>query len=110
MKEKRMKTSVSTGKVSLPSAQAAGWNVKVRAEHGYGFEKPSLVVEKWLVKQRDESIIAKPTGKTAIGTMNLKSNGKSRVRMEEAKRIKEAKMDMAGSPSLTRQKIVAEKA
>jgi hypothetical protein len=51
MKEKRLKTSVSTGKVSLHPAQAAGWNVNVRAEHGYGSEKPGFVVAKWLVKK-----------------------------------------------------------
>jgi hypothetical protein len=64
MKEKRLKTSVSTGKVSLHPAQAAGWNVNVRAEHGYGSEKPCFVVKKWLVKQRDASIIAKIAGET----------------------------------------------
>ncbi|MGA3179516.1 MAG: hypothetical protein ABSF38_04155 [Verrucomicrobiota bacterium] len=64
MKEKRLKTSVSTGKVSLHPAQAAGWNVNVRAEHGYGSEKPGFVVAKWLVKKRDERIIAKTTGET----------------------------------------------
>jgi hypothetical protein len=61
-----MKTSVNTSEVSLPPAQAAGWNVKVGAEHGYGSEKPGFVAEKWLVKQRDESIIAKTTGKSKI--------------------------------------------
>lgn len=64
MKEKRVKTAVSTGEVSLPPAQAAGWGVKVRAEHGYGSEKPGFVVKKWLVKQRDASIIAKIAGET----------------------------------------------
>jgi hypothetical protein len=50
--------------VSLHPAQAAGWNVNVRAEHGYGSEKPGFVVAKWLVKKRDERIIAKTTGET----------------------------------------------
>ncbi|MGA3180016.1 MAG: hypothetical protein ABSF38_06725 [Verrucomicrobiota bacterium] len=59
-----MKTAVSTGEVSLPPAQAAGWGMKVRAEHGYGSEKPCFVVKKWLVKQRDASIIAKIAGET----------------------------------------------
>jgi hypothetical protein len=39
MNEKRMKTSVTTGEVSLHSAQEAGWDVRVRAEHGCGSEK-----------------------------------------------------------------------
>lgn len=66
MKERRMKTSVGTGKVSLPPAQADGWGVKVGAEHGSDSEKHGLAVEKWLGKPRDERIIAKTTGKNKI--------------------------------------------
>jgi len=79
MNEKRMKTSVYTGEVSLPQAQAAGWSVKPPAQQDDGTEKTCFGVEKWLDKPSIGRKIAETTRKTAICTMNLKSNGKSRV-------------------------------
>ena len=66
MNEQRMKTSVSTGKLSSPPALGACWGVKVRAEHGCGSEKPALGVEKWLEMPREERIITKTTGKAQL--------------------------------------------
>ena len=59
MNEKRMKTSVNTGEVSLPAAQEAGRGVKVRAEQGGGFEKPGFGVEKGLDNACGGKIMAK---------------------------------------------------
>jgi hypothetical protein len=53
MKEKQMKTSVNTGEVSSPSAQAAGWGLKIGAEHGGGSEKQGFGVEKLVDKPSD---------------------------------------------------------
>jgi hypothetical protein len=64
MSEKRMKTSVNTGEVSLHPAHKAGWGVKVLAEHHGGSEKHSFGVEIWLEKPGDGKIIAKMIGKT----------------------------------------------
>jgi hypothetical protein len=49
MNEKRMKTSVNTGEVSLPAAQEAGRGVKVRAEQGGGSENRVLALKKGLI-------------------------------------------------------------
>jgi hypothetical protein len=64
MNEKRMKTSVKRGEVSLPPGREAGWGVKVRAKPGCGSEKPASGVEKWLEIPADGSMITKTTGKT----------------------------------------------
>jgi hypothetical protein len=64
MKEKRMKTSVSTGEVSLPPAQAVGWGVKIGKEHGGGTEKRGFGTPNLLAKPCEGRIIAKTTGKT----------------------------------------------
>jgi hypothetical protein len=66
MNEKRMKTALNTGQVSLPPAQEAGWNAKVHPEQGGGSEKPGFGVQKRLAKPRDESIITKVAGKTQL--------------------------------------------
>jgi hypothetical protein len=79
MNEKRMKTSVNAEEVSSPSAQAAGWGVKILVKHGYGSVKAGLGVEKCLVNPCDGRIIAKMVGATQLDTMNIKSNGKSRI-------------------------------
>jgi hypothetical protein len=46
MNEKRMKTALNTGQVSLPPAQEAGWNAKVHPEQGGGSGKPGFGVQK----------------------------------------------------------------
>jgi hypothetical protein len=66
MMEQRMKTSVSTGKLSSPPAHGACWGAKVRAEHGYGSERPALGVGKWLEISRDERTITKTTKKSTV--------------------------------------------
>jgi hypothetical protein len=63
MNEKRMKTSVNRGEVSLSPAHEAGWGIKVRAEHGHSSEKPGLGVEKSLEPPTDGRIITKKLGK-----------------------------------------------
>lgn len=65
--------------MSSSPAQAAGWGLKIGAEHGGGPEKQGFGVEKWVDKPSDGRKIAETTGKTPISTMNLKSNGKSRL-------------------------------
>ena len=66
MKEKRMKTSVNTGELSLLQAQAAGWSVKPPAQQDDGPEKGGFGVEKRLAEPKDERIIAAMTGKSKI--------------------------------------------
>ncbi len=63
MNEKPMKIRANRDEVSSPSAQAAGWSIKVRAEHGCSSEKQGLGVEKWLEPPTDEMIITETTGK-----------------------------------------------
>jgi hypothetical protein len=79
MNEKRMKTSVNTGVVSLPPAQRAGCDQKPRAEHGGGSEKDCFGVENGLDRPSDGRNIAETTRKTQFDAMNNRSNGKSRI-------------------------------
>jgi len=74
-----MKTSVNTGEVLLPQAQAAGWGVKTGTEHRCGSEKQGFGVEKWLDGPSDRRKITGTAGKTTICTMNIRSNGKSQL-------------------------------
>ena len=48
MNEKRMKTSVNTGELSLPSTRADVGGQKLGAEHGGGSEKGSFGVKQGL--------------------------------------------------------------
>jgi len=73
MNEKRMKTSVNTGEVSLPPPQTAGWSVKPPTQKRDGREKRGFDVEEWLDKPSDGRKIVGTTGKTPICT--IKSNG-----------------------------------
>jgi hypothetical protein len=77
-----MKTSLHTGEVSPPPAQAAGWGLKIGAEHGGGSEKQSFGVENSLDEPSDGRIIGKETSKTQFYAMNNRSNGKSRTKCE----------------------------
>ena len=60
--EKRMKTSVYTGSLLLPSAHAAGSG----AEHGGGPEKHDFGVENWLAKPGGGRKSAKGPGRTNL--------------------------------------------
>jgi len=64
MNENRMTTSIHTGEVSSPPAQAAGWGLKISADQGGGSEKQGFGVEKGIAIPSDGRIIAKTTGKT----------------------------------------------
>jgi hypothetical protein len=66
MNENRLKTSISTGEVSLPPAQPAGGGVKIGVEHGRGSEKQGLVVEKWVDRPSEGRKIAETTNKTQL--------------------------------------------
>ncbi|EEF57243.1 hypothetical protein Cflav_PD0289 [Pedosphaera parvula Ellin514] len=66
MNENRMKTSVNTGEVSLPPAQAVGWGRKIRAEPGACTAKQISSTENWLATPSDGRIIAKMTGETNL--------------------------------------------
>jgi hypothetical protein len=48
MNERRMKTSVNAEEVPSPPAQAAGWGLKISAEHGGGTETQGFGVEQLL--------------------------------------------------------------
>ena len=56
-------------------AQAAGWGLKIGAEHGRS-EKQGFGVEKWVDKPSDGRKIVETTSKTQFDTMNKRSNGK----------------------------------
>jgi hypothetical protein len=75
MNEKRMKTSVNMVGVSLHSVKESGWGVKIRAEQGGGSESRGFDVEKRVAK----AIEGRITAKTQFDTMNINSNGKSRI-------------------------------
>jgi hypothetical protein len=64
MNERRMKTSVNTGAVSLLAVQEASRGVQTDVERGCGSEKQGLAVKKWLAQPSDERIIAKMRGET----------------------------------------------
>ena len=59
MNEKRMKTSVNTGELSLPPAHGACWGVKARAKYGCCSEKPAFDVEKLLEMPKVERTTTK---------------------------------------------------
>jgi hypothetical protein len=86
MNEKRTKTSVNTGDVSLPPAQTAGWSVKSTAQQGDGPEKGHFGVKRWVDKPSDGRKIAETTNKTQFDAMNNSSNGKSRFNTRPGKR------------------------
>ena len=82
-----MKTLVKTGAVSLPPAHAAGWGVKIRAEHVGGFETHGFGVGDWLPKPGGGRISAKMGWKSQLNTMNDRSKGKSRSIREMSVKI-----------------------
>ncbi len=78
MKENRMKPSVNTGEVSLPSAQSAGWGRKIGGQEANVTENSQFGTAKWLATPSDGRIIATMTEKIQFEAMNERSNGKSR--------------------------------
>jgi hypothetical protein len=82
MNEKRMKAPDNTGDVSLPPAQTAVWSVKPPAQQRDGSEKRGFGVEKCVDKPSDGRKLAETTSKTQFETMNIRSNGKSRLKWE----------------------------
>jgi hypothetical protein len=58
MNEKRMRTPVNTGEVSLLPILGAGWEVKIGAEQAAFTEKPRFGTAKWFdIPCRGEKIV-----------------------------------------------------
>jgi len=64
MNEKRMRTPVNTGEVSLLPVQGAVWSVKIDAAHGDGTEKRRLGTPDLLANPCDGGNIVETTSKT----------------------------------------------
>ena len=64
MNENRMKTAVNTGELSSRPAQAAGWGLKIGAEHSRDTENRRFGTENGIDKPSVGRIIAETTGKT----------------------------------------------
>ena len=64
MNEKRMTTCVSTGDVSLPPAQGAGWGVRIGGDEGIVAKTSNLGDGNRLAKRFDGTKIAKKVGQT----------------------------------------------
>ena len=79
MNEKRMKTSVNTGELSLDSAQGSGRGVQTDGERGCGSEKQGFDVEKWVDKPSDGRKIVETTGKTQFDALNNRANGEFQI-------------------------------
>jgi hypothetical protein len=70
-----MKATIHTGEVSLPPAQPAGWGRKIwrrLRKTGFGRAKRLATGKRWEDNRQNDR-------RNSIGTMNIKSNGKSRL-------------------------------
>jgi hypothetical protein len=66
--------------VSLPPAQTAVWSFRLPTQQGDGSEKQGFGIDKRLDKPSNGRKIAETANKTQFDTMNIKSNGKSRLK------------------------------